>query len=87
MIQKGKIGVMQRSLFLKKIIQFFLFALITSLLFVGWRSFQVYPKANSIFLKATIRSSVSDTAQLYYDTGKGLSEAHSKRSTLSGESN
>ena len=75
---------MQSSPF-KKITQLFLIALTTSLLFAGWRSFQIYPEANSMFLKTTIRSSVSDTAQLYYDTGKGLSEADSQRSTLSGD--
>lgn len=84
MIQNRKTGVMQSSPF-KKITQLFLIALTTSLLFAGWRSLQIYPAANSMFLKTTIRSSVSDTAQLYYDTGKGLSEAESERSSLSGD--
>jgi hypothetical protein len=51
--------------------------IIISLVLFGWRCWILYDDATSLFLKVTMSSTVSSTAQVYYDMGQGLNEKHS----------
>ena len=51
--------------------------IIISLVIFGWRCWILYDDAVSLFLQVTMSSTVSSTAQVYYDLGQGLNEKHS----------
>jgi hypothetical protein len=51
--------------------------IVISLLIFGWRCWILYDDAGSLFLKIAMSSTVSSTAQVYYDLGQGLNEKHS----------
>lgn len=54
-------------------------AIVISIVFFGWRCWSQYGDATSLFLQVAMRSSVTSTAQVYYDTGWGLNEKQSQQ--------
>ena len=56
-----------------------LYALVPVLAFVGWRFWILIPEAHSVYLQIHMAVSVNGTAQVFYDTGEGLSEEASTR--------
>ena len=82
---KIKSEVMNRFLTGRRLSPSCCLAVLIALLVTGIYAGFLYRDAQSIYLQVFMRSSVDNTAVLYFDTGQGLSEREKARSAVTGD--